>query len=108
MQEGIVVVGHGSPAADGENNRIYFQIADLIKQKADNYLVETAILIRQNGFPSLEDAIRKLAALGVRKITVAPAFLSNGVHIIKDIPAEIARLSAELPGINAGIGRLHR
>jgi len=99
MRLGIVILGHGSRAAVGEANKITFQVADLVQlQRADD-LVETAIMTRESGLQSIDEAVDKLVLAGVSQVIVAPLFLANGMHIRSDIPAEITKIQAKYPTV---------
>jgi len=99
MKAGIVVLGHGSRASVSEANKVVFQVSALIEERVGHDLVETAIMNRDSGLQTIDEAVRKLAARGVTKITVVPMFLANGVHIQQDIPEELAELRREIPGV---------
>ena len=98
MKEGIVVLGHGSRAG-GEANRAVFEISARLREKAGHDLVETALLNRGSGQPTVAEAVAGLVARGAGRIVVAPLFLTAGVHIRLDIPAEIAALRRRFPGV---------
>lgn len=99
MKLGIVVLGHGSRASVAEANKVAFEIASMIQARSGDNLVETAIMNRESGLAGINDAVHKLVAKGANKITIAPLFLANGVHIQIDIPEEIAELQKEYPNI---------
>jgi sirohydrochlorin ferrochelatase len=105
MKPGIVVLGHGSRAAVGEANRVVFQISDIIKDRVGHELVETAIMNRQSGLQTLEEAVKKLVAKGVGRITIVPMFFANGMHIQHDIPEEISELRKAFPEVPISMAR---
>lgn len=92
MQIGIVVLGHGSRAAVDEANEVLLRLSNMIKVNNDFQLLETAFMNPESGRPGLEEAVNKLVGNGAEKIVVAPVFISNGIHMQKDIPAMIERL----------------
>jgi sirohydrochlorin ferrochelatase len=99
MNLGIVILGHGSRAAVGEANKVVFQVTDLVRlQRADD-MVEPAIMNRDSGLQSIEEAVEKLVLRGAKKIIVALLFFANGMHIQSDIPAEIAKIQAKHPDV---------
>lgn len=49
--------------------------------------------------PTLEELVAKLAGQGITHAVVLPYFLFAGKEITRDIPAEIARVRARVPGI---------
>ena len=99
MNRGIVVLGHGSRASVGQANEVVFKISDIIKAKTGHDLVETAIMNRKSELATIEDAVGKLVARGVKRITVVPMFFADGMHIRHDIPEEIAALEGRFPGV---------
>lgn len=105
MKLGIVVLGHGSRSVVGEANQVVFQISDIIKERVGHDLVETAIMNRESGLQTLEEAIRQLVTKGAGRITVVPMFFSNGMHIQYDIPEEISELRTNFPGIPINMAR---
>lgn len=99
MKQGIVVLGHGSRKSVGRANQVVFEISAMIKAKVGHDLVETAIMNRMSALPTIEDAVKRLAAKGADHIVIIPMFFADGMHIRHDIPAEIAGLKAALPGV---------
>jgi sirohydrochlorin ferrochelatase len=99
VKPGIVVLGHGSRACVGEANQVVFQISEMIKDRVGHDAVETAIMNRDSGLQSIDEAVKKLVKKGVDRITIVPMFLANGVHIQQDIPEEINQLRQEYPGV---------
>ena len=53
--------------------------------------------------PSITEAIDKCAVIGATEVTLLPYFLSAGVHITKDIPAEIEKSSQQNPNLKIKI-----
>jgi sirohydrochlorin cobaltochelatase len=49
--------------------------------------------------PTLPEAGAALAAQGCQKVTVVPLFLGAGGHVRKDLPALMAELAAQHPGV---------
>jgi sirohydrochlorin ferrochelatase len=99
MKPGVIILGHGSRASVGEANQVVFAISDIIRGKIGHDLVETAIMNRQSGLQGIEEAVAKLVDKGVNKITIAPMFLANGMHIQQDIPEEISLLQDKYPSV---------
>jgi sirohydrochlorin ferrochelatase len=99
VHTGMVVLGHGSRASVSEANQVVFQVSDMLREKVGHDLVETAIMNRESGLQSLDEAIDKLVNRGAVKITVVPMFFANGVHIQQDIPGEIKELCQHYPGV---------
>ena len=49
--------------------------------------------------PGLPDEVARLAALGVRQVTVVPVFLGQGGHLLRDLPQLMDGLRAGYPQI---------
>ncbi|MEW6426342.1 MAG: CbiX/SirB N-terminal domain-containing protein [Bacillota bacterium] len=92
MKTGIVVLGHGSRRTVDGANHVLLRLAEMVKASTGADLLETAFLNPRAQRQNLADAVRKLVAGGAKRIIVAPVFLSNGLHIQRDIPAEIEQL----------------
>lgn len=99
MSLGIVVLGHGSSAAVGEANHVVFQVAEMIKEKMKECLIETAIMNRESNLPGIVDAVDRLVKEGAEKVMIVPMFLFNGLHIRKNIPEEIELLRQKYPDV---------
>ena len=59
--------------------------------------VEPAFL--EQGKPDLAGAARLLASRGVLDVHVIPYFLTLGIHLQRDLPAMVAGVEGELPGL---------
>jgi len=92
MKTGIVVLGHGSRRAVDEANHVLLRLAEIVKANTGADLLETAFMNPKAERQRLADAVGKLVAGGAKRVLVAPVFLSNGLHMKKDIPAEIEQL----------------
>ncbi|GAB6158357.1 CbiX/SirB N-terminal domain-containing protein [Desulfotomaculum varum] len=95
MQQGIIILGHGSRLAAA--NQEITAIAEQIKAAGPTALYETCFL--QFGQPDLPRAVAKLNRAGVKKITVIPLLLVVGRHIRNELPALLQQLKAEYPHI---------
>lgn len=95
-------MGHGSQARVGEANLVLDDIAalvrELLKEQADLELVEPAFMNRKSGRQSLGEAIDKVVGAGAEKVIVVPVFLTNGLHLQEDIPAELAQAREKYRG----------
>ena len=89
MTTGIIVFAHGS-RIEAANQAVRLAAADLAR--AGEYpIVETAFL--ELGHPDLEEAADLLVARGVERIIVIPYFLTPGLHLERDLPPLIDRIS---------------
>jgi sirohydrochlorin ferrochelatase len=86
---GIIVFAHGS-RIETANQAVRSAAADLAR--AGEYPnVEAAFL--ELGRPSLEEAANLLVARSVERIVIIPYFLTPGLHLERDLPAIVERIS---------------
>lgn len=95
MKKGVIILGHGSKAA--ESNQAFLQLSKLFQSKHPEDIVEPAFL--QLSPPDLATAMEKLVAQGLKKIVVCPVFLFPGNHIQEDIPEALAAEKAKYPEV---------
>jgi sirohydrochlorin ferrochelatase len=97
MKIGVVILGHGSRASIDEANQVLITLVERLKEKVSLEQVNIdflapAFMNPESQRPNLKQAVVEMVLVGAEKIIIAPVFLSNGIHIQKDIPAEIIRL----------------
>ena len=95
MPVGLVVFGHGSrvPSANAAVERVAAALAS-----AGGFdLVETAFL--ELGQPDLDGAVARLVARGATGVLVLPYFLTLGLHMQRDLPVLVARISTQHNGL---------
>jgi sirohydrochlorin cobaltochelatase len=85
MKSGVLVVGHGSKLRF--NRDLVVRMAERLAAMGD--LGPTTAAFMEMDEPDIRTGIRKLVEQGVDVIYVQPCFLASGIHITKDIPAEI-------------------
>ncbi len=95
MKTGIVLLGHGSRIAEGNQN--LHQAAELLSRQGSWQAVEPAFL--QLAEPTLAQSIARLVAEGVEKIVVVSFFLCDGAHVRVDIPQAVADEAAKYQGV---------
>ena len=95
MTTGIIVFAHGS-RIEPANQAVRSAAADLARA-GDYPNVEAAFL--ELGHPSLEEAVGLLATRGVERIVIIPYFLTPGLHLERDLPALVERISNKYNGI---------
>ena len=98
MITGVVILGHGSRAAVGEANEIIMDIAEQVKQGMNLETLEVAFMNSKSQRQNLGEAIGKVVAQGAERIIIAPVFITNGLHIREDIPAEIEEAKERYEG----------
>ncbi|MGQ9531958.1 MAG: sirohydrochlorin chelatase [Desulfotomaculales bacterium] len=97
--EGVVLLGHGSRAAVDEANQFLIRMAEMARAELGIAHVEPAFMNPKSLRQDLAGAVRALVERGVKRLVVAPVFLTNGLHLRRDIPAEIGRLRAAHPEV---------
>lgn len=105
MLEGIIVLGHGSRAAVDEANLFLEQMVVEIAKIFPAARVEPAWMNPKAARQNLAEAAAKLVAAGARQVVIAPVFLTDGLHIRKDIPEEIAALRSAYPEVEFVLAR---
>lgn len=90
--EALVIVAHGSRREGSQEGmeKLRQGIAARIP-----YPVYLAYLQFQR--PTLEEVVEKLREEGIGEITVLPAFLSAGVHVLQDIPETLQAIRRRYP-----------
>jgi sirohydrochlorin ferrochelatase len=86
---GIIVFAHGS-RIEPANQAVRSAAADLARA-GDYPIVEAAFL--ELGRPTLEEAADLLVGRGVERIVIIPYFLTPGLHLERDLPPLIERIS---------------
>ena len=95
MTTGIIVFAHGS-RIEPANQAVRKAAAELAR--AGGYPnVEAAFL--ELGQPSLEEAADLLVARGVDRVVIIPYFLTPGLHLERDLPTIVDRISKKNNGV---------
>ena len=103
MQSAYLLVIHGS--RDPRPQQSLEQLAALVTQELANShspaLIGTAVLELASLalHEQIEQFAEKAIATGCEKITLLPLFLLPGVHVMEDIPAEVAIAQTKLQSI---------
>ncbi len=93
MKTGIILLVHGSRLPEAQAT--LHILKELVAQESHYDLVEGASL--QFNQPDLPAALATMAARGMERVVVVPLFLSQGVHMKKDIPDLLAKEQARYP-----------
>ena len=115
MPKAIVIFAHG--ARDPEWARPFEHLRDEVACRAADTSVTIAYLEFMQ--PALPETIEALVAQGVREVDIVPAFMAQGGHLKRDLPAliETARTAhpavrfilrpalGEAPGVIAAMAR---
>ncbi len=89
MTTGIIVFAHGS-RIEPANEAVRNAAADLARA-GEHSNVEAAFL--ELGRPDIEEAADLLVARGVQRLIIVPYFLTPGMHLERDLPVLVDRIS---------------
>lgn len=95
MEKGLIVIGHGTRFA--ETDQIMSRYIEAIAQITPFEHIEKAYLQLMN--PTLEEAVHKLFAVGIRQIVVFPFLIFNGYQTGEKLPKLLKKLEGEYEGI---------
>ncbi len=99
MKTAFILFAHGS-SVESANDAVR-AVAQALAGSGGLGNVEAAFL--EQGHPSLEEAVASVAGQGASRIAVVPYFLTLGLHMQRDLPRIIERLSALYPGIEFSV-----
>jgi sirohydrochlorin ferrochelatase len=97
--QGIIFFAHGSSVESA--NEAVRKVADEAARQVGACRYEVAFL--ELARPTLEQAAAMLMADGIDRITVVPYFLTLGIHLQRDLPAIVSRISAVHPDIKISV-----
>ena len=83
----LVLVAHGSRRS-ASNDEVRQLAERLAQMSADRYADVTAAFL-ELAEPSIPDAIQCCVDRGAREVVVLPYFLSQGRHVVIDIPEQV-------------------
>ena len=89
MTTGIIVFAHGS-RIEPANEAVRKAAAELART-GEHAHVEAAFL--ELGRPDIEEAADLLIACGVNRLVIVPYFLTPGMHLERDLPVLVDRIS---------------
>jgi sirohydrochlorin ferrochelatase len=98
---GIVLFAHGS--AVEEANQSVHELARQIQDQGPYGYVRAAFLDVVQ--PDLTAAIAEAVKAGLRRVVVIPYFLTEGIHLQRDLPNLLAPLRAKFPDLQISVGR---
>jgi sirohydrochlorin cobaltochelatase len=93
--DGLLLIGHGT--RDPRGLADFQRTAALVRQRAEGRLVEACYL--ELAEPTIADGVDRLAAAGVKRITVSPLMLFAAGHVKRDIPTALAAAAAAYPNL---------
>ena len=88
---GLVIAGHGSRDADG--TREFEEALMLLQQRQPDRVITHGFL--EFATPTIDEALRKNARMGSRKIVMVPGILFAASHGKNDMPVELLSVKPE-------------
>jgi len=98
---GILLFAHGSPVE--EANRGVHDLAEKIAAAGPYRYVRAAFL--EGGEPDLLIGVREAAAAGLERLIVIPYFLTDGLHLRRDLPKLVAIAREKHPNFRITVGQ---
>jgi sirohydrochlorin ferrochelatase len=91
----VIFLAHGSRRA--EANKAFIDLSEKIAEKLNLRIFEVAFI--DSSLPSFQNALESCIERGADSILVYPHFLSSGVHLTRDMTAEIEKARCSHPQI---------
>jgi len=111
MADGIVIFAHGSRIESA--NEAVRAVAAALARSADARVLPAALArsasarvvaaFLELGEPDLETAASQLVDLGVTRLVIVPYFLTLGIHMERDLPRIVERISMAHKGLDIRI-----
>ncbi len=98
---GVVLFAHGSSVE--EANRGVRELAEKVLAAGPFRFVRAAFL--EQAQPDLRVAMAEAAQAGLRQVIVIPYFLTEGLHLRRDLPSLISKARVEFPGLDIRVGQ---
>lgn len=92
---GMLLVGHGSTMP--YNQELVEKTASMIKSQNTDFIVKCGFMNMNT--PTIKDSLNEFRREPIDALVVVPLFLAKGVHIEKDIPAEIGLAEGTKKGV---------
>jgi sirohydrochlorin ferrochelatase len=98
---GILLFAHGSPVEDA--NRGVHDLAEKIQSVGPYRYVRAAFL--DGGNPDLLGGVINAAEAGLERLVVIPYFLTDGLHLRRDLPKLVAAAKEKYPNFEIVVGQ---
>lgn len=95
----LILFAHG--ARDPRWAAPFERLRDLLRAGRPGMAVSLAFLELMS--PRLPEAAAELVAQGCRRLTVVPVFFGQGGHVLRDLPALVDQLRADLPHVRIDV-----
>ena len=99
MSTGIIVFAHGS-RIEPANQAVRAVAAELARSGPYQHVVAAFLELGQ---PDLETAAMELSKRGVRRLVIIPYFLTLGMHLERDLPRIVERISNNLSQLEISV-----
>ena len=96
----LLLVSHGSRRASNEEVKVLTRNLAARMRLHFSFITYAFLELAD---PSIPDGIEACVAAGADRIIILPYFLSAGVHVTKDIPAEIEKKKKKYPQLKIDI-----
>lgn len=98
----FLLVAHGS-RRQASNEEIK-ALTEKLSKRLNRHFSFISYAFLELAKPSIPDGVEACAASGADKVFILPYFLSEGVHVAKDIPTQIKEKKRQYPHIKIDIG----
>lgn len=98
---GIVLFGHGSRVEDA--NQGVRDLARQVQNAGPYHHVRAAFL--ELAQPDLNAAVAEAVAAGLQRVVVIPYFLTEGIHLRRDLPNLLEPLKQKYPRLAIDVGQ---
>ena len=98
---GILLFAHGSPVE--EANAGVRALAAKVQEAGPFRYVRAVFL--EDGRPDLPTGVAEAAQAGLPRVIVVPYFLTDGLHVRRDLPKLIAAAKEAHPGMEITVGK---
>jgi sirohydrochlorin ferrochelatase len=96
---GIIVFAHGS-RVESANEAVRAVARELVRASSCERVVAAFLEL---GEPDLETAADRLVAEGVERLVIIPYFLTLGLHMERDLPPLVERISKTHQGLRVDV-----
>lgn len=97
--QALILFAHGARAAGWAAP--FERLRDQTRVRLPDVDVSLAFLELME--PRLPTEVARLAAEGVQNVTIVPVFLGVGGHLLRDLPALVAQLHVDHPGMRVTV-----
>jgi sirohydrochlorin ferrochelatase len=96
---GIIVFAHGS-RVESANEAVRAAARDLLRELSGKQVIAAFLEL---GTPDLETAADQLVNAGVERLVIIPYFLTLGLHMERDLPPLVDRITRNHQGLRVEV-----